>query len=270
MPCDDRRSSIEAEFVVWCEHEAATTVESSLGAAHWLHSIDVDATLRGAPKSRLNTDPWIWTDGFLWTICRRQKLAEQRVVDSLQTGDLVVFGSSIGGQWLMDTVLVVDKVLGGCGERTSQSYERCVLQPLDRFGLRKALRPVRGASFGEAETYSFAPVQTVRLGTAVGRINISADIADLVTRSGAPPSPSNARALVACTYARGAAAFWLRLVKATKAGGMELGVRFDHPLDAADYAVAGPAPARSKGGASMGVACASRAPCAAPRRGSHR
>ena len=78
------------------EYEAPTRTEpldGPPGTAKYVH--EVLSTVR-APT--LNTDPWIFHPGFVWTTCRQLK------ADGVRTGDLVLFGSALEGHWVTDTV----------------------------------------------------------------------------------------------------------------------------------------------------------------------
>jgi hypothetical protein len=85
---------------MWAEYESPTRTEpldGPPGTAKYVH--EVLSTVR-APT--LNTDPWIFHPGFVWTTCRQLK------ADGVRTGDLVLFGSALEGHWVTDTVFAID------------------------------------------------------------------------------------------------------------------------------------------------------------------
>lgn len=51
-----------------------------------------------------NTDPFVFCDSFLYFCCQ---IRSGGILDKLTYGDLVVFGSHVGGQFVFDTVFVV-------------------------------------------------------------------------------------------------------------------------------------------------------------------
>ncbi len=61
---------------------------------------------------RQNTDPLVFGDHFLYSNCRQRQNGKMR---DLAHGSLVLFGSKLGGQFVLDTLFVVD---GSAAEQT--------------------------------------------------------------------------------------------------------------------------------------------------------
>ncbi|WP_375757369.1 hypothetical protein [Corallococcus exercitus] len=180
----------------------------------------------------LNTDPWIWHPGFLWSICRQTQKHEIAVVRSLTPGDLVLFGSVLDRtRWCLDTVLVVERRLAH--PPNDAAYDRFVRQPLARVPqpLKPIAhpRPTKGRPWSEnAETFSFAPVQHHKLNHAPARVDISTIVTSLKKADGTPASAANAQALVACPHSN-PSAVWQQVADAVSASGMKLGICFTYP-----------------------------------------
>ncbi|MBK9741393.1 MAG: hypothetical protein IPO93_18390 [Actinobacteria bacterium] len=91
--------------VFWGEWEAASDVvetwppEASLPTA--LH-VPVRVGRRRVRPGDQNTDPWVFGDHFRYTNCR-----QRGSMKTLPAGSLLLFGSTIGGEFALDTVFVV-------------------------------------------------------------------------------------------------------------------------------------------------------------------
>lgn len=62
---------------------------------------------RSSPVGYHNTDPFIY-DGFYYTDCKQE---HAKGLKSLARGSVIVFGSATGGDWVLDTVLVVRDIV---------------------------------------------------------------------------------------------------------------------------------------------------------------
>src|SRR5437867_57816 len=77
----------------WTEYEGPTVCEllpSHVVTPRAVHSIDSKPG-----RASLNTDPWVFHPGFVWSVCRHSALTAE-----IQNGDLVLFGSALGGNWV--------------------------------------------------------------------------------------------------------------------------------------------------------------------------
>ena len=124
---------------------------------------------------RQNTDPWVFGDSFRYSNCRQ--LTPQRNPSALQKltpGSMVLFGSTIGGEFIIDTVFVVkDSCPFSPNEppETDEAFRVCTVESLittgntstDPFTLYRGatyVAPINGM-------YSFVPCR--RADTAQAR-----------------------------------------------------------------------------------------------------
>lgn len=101
----------EAELVLWGEWEPPSRLER-----RWAPSGRLPTVLhrpywpdRIRDGFRQNTDPWIWGDEMLYSNCRQVIGAKRRPtsMQRLSRGSVVCFGSTISGEFCIDTVFVV-------------------------------------------------------------------------------------------------------------------------------------------------------------------
>lgn len=108
----DGDSVVDADLVFWGEWEPPSRVEvrwpardslpRALHRPYWTRP-----TTRG---SRQNTDPWVWGDRMLYSNCRQTGARPARRPSSMQRltrGSVICFGSTVGGEFCLDTVFVV-------------------------------------------------------------------------------------------------------------------------------------------------------------------
>jgi hypothetical protein len=171
----------------------------------------------------LNTDPWVFHPGFVWSICRHQMLTMD-----LRSGDVVLFGSTVQGEWLLDTVFVVDKRLGGTAGEISGVYDRLV-----RPTIGIPFQPFVGRPYKSLKrSFSFVPAARAdERHMPFPRPSMNALFRRSLRKNkdGQPPSPRNAQALVVCTAIGGAQSFWSELVRQVEKAGLVLGILCHHP-----------------------------------------
>lgn len=235
---------------VWCEYEAPTTAtrmnctEAEYPA--WLHQIDLIelASIASSGRSRqyLNTDPWIWDPGFVWSVCKHFTNTGNFRADiaSIEAGDIVLFGSYLKGRgkWVLDTVFVAGgppiprDVAHPRNLSLSSAYQQCVSEPLDvlAFPLRTVFGMAHGAEPSQA-LFSFVPAApSTEEGKAFPRLDISALVGSVRLRDGRPAKYNNSQALASGTFPGGNVRLWNTLVDRTLEAGLVLGVSFDHPF----------------------------------------
>jgi hypothetical protein len=115
-PTDQPRSS---EVVFWGEWEPESTVEPINdpipNGPHWIHRpfyVKPDTYWPADEANPLqNTDPFVFGDCFRYTLCRQWRSATNRpsLLRDLEPGSLILFGSSKGGAFVVDTVFVTDQ-----------------------------------------------------------------------------------------------------------------------------------------------------------------
>jgi hypothetical protein len=98
------------DVAFWGEWEGAVDVVTDLdpvpGGPRWLGRPDPSATPPdfGEDTPPQNTDPYVWGDTMRYTFCRQPR---NRKLRSLGRGSVILFGSSVQGEFVLDTVFVV-------------------------------------------------------------------------------------------------------------------------------------------------------------------
>jgi hypothetical protein len=157
----------DGALVFWGEWEAPSYVIQSWGPKDslpcflhvpvWEH--------RGTRGRRQNTDPWVFGDSFRFSNCRQLTWrGNPSALQKLTPGSMVLFGSTIGGRFVIDTVFVVkDSCPFSPGEppETDEAFRVCTLESLITTGYASTdpLTLYRGATY-EAPVngmYSFVP-----------------------------------------------------------------------------------------------------------------
>jgi hypothetical protein len=131
----------------WGEWEPQSRIIARLtdarpGLPHWVHEPTWER-----PRHRTglkNTDPLVFGDRFLYSNCRQQR---NRKLRGLGPGSLVLFGSKLHGEFVLDTVFVVDDestryMLSQADEIPAPDWTRAVL-----------LEPLKAASDGHAAPF---------------------------------------------------------------------------------------------------------------------
>lgn len=150
----------------------------------------------------LNTDPWVFWPGFIWTICRR-KMDDSIDLLENESGKLpkiVLFGSVVAGNWVLDTVLAVKGELSSKTLSSNRAFRSMVMNPLSSQNI--TLRPIVGHTFEAREyPFSFVPAMPVRDGeiVAFARPNISRLVEKLIKQNDCNPASSkNSQCLTKC------------------------------------------------------------------------
>lgn len=108
---DDGDRVREGDLAFWGEWEPPSRIERRWSAARPLpRALHRPYWNRpGIDKFRQNTDPWVWGEQMLYSNCK-QIAGPQRRPTSMQEltpGSVICFGSTIDGDFCIDTVLVV-------------------------------------------------------------------------------------------------------------------------------------------------------------------
>lgn len=160
------------DVAFWGEWEGAARLVTELAfvppCPRWLCLPEPDAAHppsdRGIPPQ--NTDPFVWGDAIRYTYCRQKKNGRLR---RLGRGSLILFGSSLRKQFVLDTVLVV----AGWAEHrmpedldglTDEEHMRATIEPMYGYGAAKrSYRLYFGATPAEPVDgmFSFVPCRPV-------------------------------------------------------------------------------------------------------------
>lgn len=136
------------------------------------------------PKNAINTDPFVFGD-FIYSVCHKFKDGkETQLYNKLKSGDIILFGSNLNSNFVLDTVFVVadsievskadyeDKLKN----RVSRTYFDVVLKPIFKKNCEpgcndkiKKLNIHFGATFEKPfnQMYSFVPCLPATLGSEV-------------------------------------------------------------------------------------------------------
>lgn len=108
------RVQYEGPLTFWGEWEPPSTIQQ-----RWTRQGDMPTVLhepywvqREAVPNQQNTDPWVFGPHFLYSNCKQVTPANRpSALQDLAPGSLILFGSSLGTEFVLDTVLVIEKVL---------------------------------------------------------------------------------------------------------------------------------------------------------------
>jgi hypothetical protein len=162
--CVDRNGSIhDGSLVFWGEWEAPSYVIKCWPGDGCLPRFLHDPVWEDPADSdpRQNTDPWVFGDCFRYSNCKQ---LSQEKLRTLPRGSVILFGSTPGGNFVLDTVFVVrdaHRLVPKQPPEIDEAFRVCTIVPLSLDGecsgeefvlYRGATRedPVEGM-------YSFAP-----------------------------------------------------------------------------------------------------------------
>ena len=133
-----------------------------------------------------NTDPFVWGDSILYGACRQDRNGKLR---NLGRGSLILFGSSLGGAFVLDTVFVVagwvshhrDTYQRELAGLTSEAHMRATLEPWHGWNNNLTFRLYFGATPANPVVgmYSFVPCQPAA-GTRSGFPRPIIELQDLI------------------------------------------------------------------------------------------
>jgi len=128
----------KGEIAYWAEWEGGADLVAEVdpvpGGPRWLCRPDPSAppprTEDGTPPQ--NTDPYVWGDTMRYTFCRQLRNGKLR---RLGRGSVILFGSSLHNQFVLDAVLVaagwVDhESPDGLVDATDQAHMRATIEPM--------------------------------------------------------------------------------------------------------------------------------------------
>jgi hypothetical protein len=232
---DDRHGDV----AFWGEWEGetrlVTALEPTSRGPQWLcvpnpQGASPPRNEEGIPPQ--NTDPFVWGDAIRYGACRQPTNQKLR---NLGRGSLILFGSSVGGGFVLDTVLVVagwvehhrDTFRQDLAGVTSDDHMRATLEPWHGWKTDQIFRLYVGATPANPvdDMYSFVPCQPAA-GAGSGFPRPSIELEGLIkpdlrmqARSSEPLEPSVVRTL------------WRRVVEQTLSDGLALATRLDLPVE---------------------------------------
>ena len=182
---------------------------------------------RGGPQ---NTDPFVWGDCFVYSICRQPGNQKLR---SLGRGSVILFGSSVAKKFVIDTVLVVadwieyDRTTSRerLGWVTSAEHMRAATEPLCESAGNEAFRCYFGATPTDPVSgmYSFVPCKPYA-GAGSGFARPAVDLPELIKPRLTQQAGSSEPKPIVELFA-----LWQKVVDQVLQQGLALGTRFELP-----------------------------------------
>jgi hypothetical protein len=208
----------------WAEYEGPTFCEYLAGGDQTPRAVQSIDAKSGRPT--MNTDPWVFTPGFVWSLCRHGAITRD-----IRRGDLVLFGSTLAGNLVLDTVMVIDMRISGRPGAVGGVYDHLVLPTIEG-----AFWPYVGRPRASGGPFSFVPARRANEShQPFRRPAVNQLFSSLRTiKGGHRPSPRNAQALVFCETDGDLSSFWQLVVDEVERAGLVLGTAFSHPSSPAD------------------------------------
>jgi hypothetical protein len=240
---DGNRPPLRLDLAFWGEWEPESETEelssSMAGAPHWIHRpyYIPPREFRRDGRVLQNTDPFVYGNRFLYTLCRQWKKAggirRPTALRDLDVGSLILFGSNQDGRFVLDTVFVVGaSVLHDADTWPTMTrglvpdaYADVTLRPTYEWGGGEELRLYLGATPGDPVEGMFSFVPCAPADNAVpGFVRPAIDLGDFIT----PTLKMGAK------YARDLSVdqiqvIWERVARQVLGQGLFLGTRFDVP-----------------------------------------
>ena len=132
------RTQYEGPLTFWGEWEPPSTITK-----RWPREDQLPTVLhepywvdRPAVPNQQNTDPWVFGPHFLYCNCKQlTPHGRPSALQDLAPGSLALFGSTLGNQFVLDTVLVVEKALANFrpvdGIKTgTEAFQNCTIRSL--------------------------------------------------------------------------------------------------------------------------------------------
>jgi hypothetical protein len=224
-----------SDLAFWAEWEPPSTTERlSPGGAGLPRFVHRPAAIPvPLPPRRQNTDPWVFSDPFRFTLCQQVTKHGPTQLRFLRRGSVILFGSYVGGAFALDTCFVV----GGFDDVTPRSFSSleasldatyvaatfALLEPHIQAG--GSLRLYHGATPGQPVEgmFSFFPAQQLS-SQPNGFARPIVTLSDVVTSH---LTQGRRQTTVATTS--DAAAVWRRVVAQVEEPGLRLGTSASVP-----------------------------------------
>jgi hypothetical protein len=99
----------EVNLVFWGEWEAPSRVVTRWRDRHGPRALHDPYWCTPPRGPRQNTDPWVFGEAFRYSNCRQLTAGHHRPsrMQRLTTGSVIIFGSTVRGEFVVDTVFVV-------------------------------------------------------------------------------------------------------------------------------------------------------------------
>ncbi len=152
----------EAELVFWGEWEPPSRIIERWEREHSLPRFLHEPVWQHLPPGQQpqNTDPWVFGNSFRYSNCRQ---ASSPALQRLEPGSVILFGSTIAGEFVIDTVFVVKddgkKFCPNNPPRTDEGFRICVVESLRATDGNTSFTLYRGATYEDRINgmFSFVP-----------------------------------------------------------------------------------------------------------------
>lgn len=95
-------------------------------------------SLKAKPSGAINTDPFVFGD-FVYSCCRKTKNGKPTMLSkNLNAGDIILFGSCFGGNFILDTVFVVKD----CKKIKLRNYEKELKGKVSNSFIETVIKPI--------------------------------------------------------------------------------------------------------------------------------
>jgi hypothetical protein len=108
------RTERDAKIVFWGEWEPPSRIVHQWRPERWKPTVVHEPywISPGPPGERQNTDPWVFGPSFLYGNCKQLTPAcRPSALQGLPAASVILFGSSLDGEFVLDTVFVVAEVV---------------------------------------------------------------------------------------------------------------------------------------------------------------
>ena len=226
---DDDGQVRESHLTFWCEWEPPSEVLKRIDQPLALGPRYLYRPFWYEPepgRSLQNTDPLVFGDCFHYTVCRQHHNGRSTKLQQLASGSLILFGSSLRGRFVLDTVFVVDSWIdydhpAAISGVISYSYETVTIKHLDP--ARRRL--YSGASYDKPHygMVSFMPCLPYEEGTrgfarpAISLDGLISNRLAMSFRRRVQPAPSIVKRI------------WDEVVRQVREQGLLLGLAVDFP-----------------------------------------
>jgi hypothetical protein len=226
------RPLCEASLVFWGEWEAPSYIKKEWSREgslpQFLHLPVWERPADSHPRQ--NTDPWVFGSSFLYSNCKQQNRSSSWL-RQLPPASVILFGSTPGGSFVIDTVFVV---ASSCSfvpaeepPECDDAFVTCTIEALrtDEEAARTCFTLYRGATY-EAPingTYSFVPCRVGDKEARFQRPSISLPACYVNTKSRQAPKGATRRPLAEVHD------LWENVREQVLAAGCLLGVHFSTP-----------------------------------------
>jgi hypothetical protein len=250
LTSDPNQKPVSGRFTFWGEWEPQSEVQllhqkSRSGYPRWLHTprlnLNQIEALRKqgcnpcAPGGPQNTDPLVFGDQFRYTLCQQfqKNTVNPTQLMQLNKGDIILFGSCVGGQFALDTVFVVgiSAPLQRGGMLPNWDSELHQKITMNLFDIPQCgVRLYGSATWSSDKTFSFVPclpIDGVARAFARPIIAPSGILSDVIE-----PSQKQHHKITAVESQEHAKAAWDAVVRQVLLRGCFLGTAVDEPPDA--------------------------------------